>query len=618
MKERGSRVRTSEEKAVILVGPPNSGKTTLFNRLTHSHFEVVNYPGSTVDYSVGEVQGLKVYDTPGVYSLEPTSPDEEVTLHVLESFPEAPIILVLDATQYLRQVHLLRQVLSKGRSVLLVLTMNDILLKHGIRLHKDHLEKQLGIPVFLFDGTKGEGIEGIFEALQQAQPLALQVSREEWDKKNKALWQQVCGEKWDEWQLREKTDRWDQVLLHPFWGLVAFVLIMMVFFSSIFWLAQPFMDFVDLGFAFLAEKVSQWGGSSLWSLFLADGLIGGMGAVFVFVPQIFILFLGIGFLEDSGYLARAATIIDKPLSYLGLSGRSFVPLLSGFACAVPAILSSRSLKSRKERWIAVSIIPFMTCSARLPVYALLLSFLFMGDAAWKPGLALLGIYVFSIVLGGIAAFILNKLLKVSEESFFTMDLPLYRKPVLQVLLKTALLRTQAYIKKAGPMIFILSVLIWAASHFPYYKDLSTSEQVQKSVAGQVGQVLEPIFEPMGGDWRVGVGLMSAFAAREVFVSSLAIMFNVTEDVEEEGVRNSLLAKMKQAKNLQGEPVFTLSSVLGLILFFMIALQCVSTSTVVAKEMNSLKFALYQVISMNIIAYILTVALVQGLRTLGVP
>lgn len=365
------------------------------------------------------------------------------------------------------------------------------------------------------------------------------------------------------------------------------------------------MDLIDGGFSDLATWADETWPNSLWGNFLSQGIIASLGAVFVFVPQIFILFLGIGFLESTGYLARAATLIDRPFSKLGLSGRSFVPVLSGFACAVPAMMATRNLSSARDRWITNFIIPLMQCSARLPVFALLLAFIYKDEPGWKPGLAMAAIYFGGLLIGAIAAGIVHRILPDDKKSFFMMELPLYRLPKIKVLLRQCLQKTWAYIKRAGPIIFAFAVLIWLGVTFP---QTSEETQLEQSYMGQAGHLLEPIFKPMGVDWRVGVGLISAFAAREVFVSNLAVMFKVTGD--EDTLQDGLLETMRSATFPDGSPIFTLGSVIGLIVFFMIALQCMSTVGIAVKESGSWKFAISQLIVFNLVAYLLAVLIYQ--------
>jgi ferrous iron transport protein B len=616
---------------VALVGAPNCGKTTLYNWLTNSKFKTVNYPGATVEYAIGSAADrlghpFLFMDTPGTYSLFPKSSDEEVTLKALfeepQGIPVQKVICVVDGSQLERHLLLAEQIKESQFSFILVVTMSDILRKNKMNLKKNILEEKFQCPVVLFDGTLGAGLQEIVNELkvmpnQKAQrlvPWSEAVLEEKTSRMRE--WAALCYGQESLQKVYESTARADLWLLNPIFGLFFFFLIMATLFSSIFWLAKPFMDLVDVSFSWLVAQVIHLAPTSLLTDFIGHGLIASFGAVAIFAPQIFILFFGIGVLESSGYLARAATLIDKPFSKLGMSGRSFVPILSGFACAVPAMMATRNISSKRDRLITNFIIPLMTCSARLPVYALLLSLLFKDEPAWKPGLALAALYMGSLFVGGFAASILNRFLPRTEQSLFMMELPLYRLPRFRVLLQHCISRTRGYLFKAGPVIFVFAVLIWAGTTFPNYKSESPHEKMQTSYFAQAGKIIEPVFEPMGVDWRVGVGLMSAFAAREVFVSSLAMVFNVTDE-EESAQSHSLLKAMEDAKMPSGRPVFTAGSTLGLILFFMIALQCMSTFSVSIRENGSVRIAVFQLLVFNIVAYVLAIGVVQGFRWMGV-
>jgi ferrous iron transport protein B len=628
----------SEERVIALVGAPNSGKTTLYNWLTGSRFKTVNYPGATVEYSLGKLAphlgtGILAMDTPGTYSLHPKSADEVVTIKSIYENPEfgeaTGIIVVLDGTQLSRHLQLALQVKETGFPMIVVITMADLLRREGIEIDMDYLRKILGCPVLQFDGLLAGGL---LEIVAEAQKVPLDSFPKRpriWDFDELDLKMKECdriatealSHKTDSPEVRLKkivatTEKIDRLLLHPVLGLVMFMVIMGALFSSIFWLAAPFMDYVDQGFSFLNKVVGDLGPGTLWADFLANGVVSSFGAVLVFVPQIFILFFGIGLLESSGYLARAATLIDRPFSALGMSGRSFVPLLSGFACAVPAIIATRNISSSRDRWITSFVIPLMQCSARLPVYALLIAFLFHGESPIAAGLVFAALYLGSLFVGGLAAGVVNKFLPHNDNSFFMMELPIYRKPKMRVLLRQSLTRTMNYVKRAGPMIFVFAVIIWVGTNFPNYNIENPHDKLEQSYAGQLGKVIEPVVSPMGVDWRVGVGLISAFAAREVFVSSLAVTFNIADD-NEDTQQQSLLAQMSSAVNKSGEKVFTISSVIGLMIFFMIALQCMTTVAIQAKESGSIKMAVGQLVAFNVVAYVLVVVVVQGLRALGV-
>ena len=615
--------KNTKAKQIVLVGPPNSGKTTLFNWLTGFKHRVVNYPGSTVLLSLGQV--LKKYqlpvlltDSPGTYSLFPKSQDEQVTRKFL--FKEksiSAIILVLDASKLEIQLPLFFQLKEAGFPLVVALTMWDLLPEKTIYLNK--LKNSLGVPVIPINGLLGEGVNDLTKNLKdviskKADPIQ---ELKPWDQKK--LENSIDQSK----QIIKKTflkqdksslnlfasNSFDQFFLHPKKGLLLFACIMFGLFYSIFWFATPFMDLIDTTFSFLINKTNQtFSAYPILSNFLSHGVLASFGAVLVFVPQIFILFLGISLLEDTGYLARAVALMDGPLSKIGLSGRSFIPFLSGYACAIPAVLAARNLSSKREKLMTFFAIPFMTCSARLPVYALLLSFLFYGQSSWKPGLALSVIYAASFLLGMVSVFILNLFLKKESKEPFLLDLPIYRRPVLTKMLQNAKNRTKHYIIKAGPAIFFVALAIWLLSNFPMDASISSSERIQQSYAAQLGQLIEPLFQTMGLDWRVGVALIAAFAAREVFVSALVLVFSITEATKE--TTYSLLETMKSASHLDGSLIFTTASVTALIVFFMFSLQCLSTTALIYKESASLKLALVQLITLNILAYAMAVFVYQ--------
>ena len=627
-----------KKKCIALVGSPNSGKTTLYNWLTGSRFKTVNYPGATVEYSLGHLAPhlkfeVMAMDTPGTYSLQPKSADEMVTVKALYENPDVGtvdgVIVVVDGTQMSRHLLLAEQVRETGFPLILVITMADLLRKQGITVDLEYLRQKFQAPVVQFDGLLAGGLIDIVAAMEKVPVGVKPRAPLAWDFKmhdqklvecekmaHEALAHKTASVEEKLSKIHQTTERIDSILLHPWFGLLMFFGIMGALFSSIFWVAAPFMDAVDKSFSFLKEHVIAINDQALWTDFIGNGIVGSFGAVMVFVPQIFILFFCIGILESSGYLARAATLIDRPFSRLGMSGRSFVPILSGFACAVPAMIATRNISSTRDRWITTFVIPLMTCSARLPVYALLIAFLYHGESPWRAGFALASLYLGSLVVGGIAAGIVNKLIPEKDRAFFMMELPLYRKPKLRVLVRQSLTRTLSYVKRAGPAIFTFAVLIWVGTNFPRQTGNESAQQkLEKSYAGQVGHIIEPVVYPMGVDWRVGVGLISAFAAREVFVSSMAVVFDIT-DTNEETSQQSLLVQMKEATDRFGRKVFTTASIVSLLIFFMIALQCMSTFVVSLREMHSMKFALTQLAGFNLVAYVLAVGVYQSLNALG--
>lgn len=625
-----------------LVGSPNSGKTTLYNWLTGSNSKTVNYPGSTVEYNVGSLRkqlseringaDVTIVDTPGVYSLTPQSEDEQVTHDVLYTQNKIQqlngVIVVMDATQLSRHLMIAKQIVDSNYATIFVITMRDLIEKEASEIQLQDLKNELGANVILFDGILGRGLDEIINLLPKVQNQQEIKHHETWniEKQTQVIeWAENLAARTFVNRNEKKsaahfTHQADKILTHPILGLAVFFSIMTLLFASIYWAAAPVMDLID-GFFSSAAAAATENIDGLFGEFIGAGFIAAIGGVVIFVPQIFILFLGIGILESTGYLARVAALIDKPLSMVGLGGRSFVPLLSGFACSIPAIMATRNITSKKERLIAQSIIPFMTCSARLPVYALLISFLYGDENPLLAGFVMALMYFGAIVVGAIAANIISIFVKDTSKSRLIMELPLYRRPRFGYIIMQSLSKSKSFLTKAGPIVFGLALILWFATNFPRpevvpgQEPLSAVEIAKDSYASEIGQAVEPIFRPMGVDWRVGFGLISAFAAREVFVSSLALMFNITDE-DESAQQQGLLEAMKKATFENGEPIFTTASVVGIFIFFMIALQCTSTVGILKREMGSWKPALMQLFFSNLVAYCLAVSVVFVLKSFG--
>ncbi|NNG26865.1 MAG: ferrous iron transport protein B [Ignavibacteriaceae bacterium] len=670
---------TKELPLITLVGPPNSGKTTLFNLLSGKNVKTVNYPGSTVEYSASRLLSkfeinAKVVDSPGIISLHPNSPDEKVAINSLYSYSKPGtahlLINTVDVSQLSRHLLLSKQLIEAGFHIIIVLTMTDVLSRKGISISEQKLKDELKCDVISINGRTGSGLDKVISSVycnliileklvNKIQPLtAPDVEKDDVIQSFNEIEQiinrvsiEYCAENLPNMTEANKQlniigekigvngnspDRFtlkiDSFLLHKFWGFAAFILIMGLTFTSIFWLATPLMGLIDNAFGNLGEVVSSGLGTGWFSSLIADGIINGAGAVLVFVPQIIILFLILGILEDTGYLARGAMLIDKPLSKIGLNGRSFVPMVSGFACAIPAMLAARTIPNRRERLLTIFILPLMSCSARLPVYALLIAYLIPGDKPLLGGFILAGIYIFSILSSVIIAGVINKfrenLLKAEDNSSFILELPTYKIPKINSVIKNTYLSSREYLFRAGPIILLFSIIIWFATFFPDIdpqietQNLSQQEIVnlqstvrfENSYATQFGKLVQPVMTPLGMDWRVGVSLISAFAAREVFVSSLALIFNVTDD--EEG--NSILNSMEEATvGDTGQKLFTSATVTGLIIFFVFALQCLSTIAVSRKETGGWRIPILQVVMFTLIAYMATLVTVNGLRVIGV-
>lgn len=625
-----------------LVGSPNSGKTTLYNWLTGSRSKAVNYPGATVEYSIGTLRSglsqkwnnldLKIVDTPGVYSLTPQSEDEVVTFKTLfsknQSLEIDGVIVVVDATQLNRHLVLVRQLLKTGYPLLVVVTMADVVSKQKANLNLDILSRALGVATVAFDGVLGKGLDQIIQNLQkiistpakfsvQAPPVWTLAEQEAQLIQVQKIADEVIQSPHQPGESKDRSFVLDRFLLHPIFGFVFFFIFMTLLFASVYWLAKPIMDQVDQLFSFLSDHTTQLIPGLLGN-FLGEGLISAIGGVLIFIPQIFILFLGIGFLEASGYLARAAVLVDKPLSWIGLGGRSFVPILSGFACAIPALMATRNIASRKEKFLAQMIIPLMTCSARLPVYGLMIGFLYSDQQPLMAGMVMAILYFGALLMGAIASRLISILvLRSHKQSRLMMELPPYRRPRFRALLIQALTKAKSFSLRAGPIILVLALVLWFGTHFPRPEsgvEVSKSELATHSYAAQFGQAIEPVFKPLGVDWRVGFGLISAFAAREVFVSTLALVFNVEGDEEQQ--TQGLLSAMREAHFSDGSKIFTTASVVGILIFFMIALQCISTVGMIKKETGSWKIAFFQLVISNGVAYALAFVAVNTLKFFG--
>jgi ferrous iron transport protein B len=624
-----------EDQNVCLVGMPNAGKTTLMNALTGGNFKTANYPGVTVSLLRGRTKpefgaSRNLIDLPGVHSVIAPSPEEELAVQVIEGRhkkvkPDA-FVLVVDSTQLERHLKFAGLVARQKKPTVVALTMMDLLPRSRQVVDPVRLSETLGVPVIPVDPRTGKGMEDLIGALDLADAGATYSPNAlaELPREPVAAFMQVrnllrqSGSVMHSNEADSVTAKIDGIVLHKYLGFPVFFLVLVSLFASIFWAAKPFMDAVDKGFGIAGDLVTSIAPQSVIVRFLAEGVIGGVGVVAVFFPQIMILFFLMTLLEDSGYLARGATLVDRPLSVLGLHGRSFVPMLSGFACAIPAVFAARSIPARRERLLTIWILPLMSCSARLPVYSLLLAAL-LPAAAWKAGLSLAAIYISSLLVGALIAGLAARVfLKYRTPSLLAMELPAYRVPRMKPILKMTWARGSSYLQRAAVPIMIVSAILWLVSNFGSTSDRFIAPTPKdQSFAALLGHQMEPAMHPMGVDWRVGVGLISAFAAREVFVSSMAIVFHV-EDKDEQTQQEGLLQQMRTATFPgTGQLIFTPSSILGLIVFFFFSLQCFSTVAVVRKEMDSWRLAGLQLLFYTGLGYVLAVICVQSLRAIGI-
>ncbi|MHC5209565.1 MAG: ferrous iron transport protein B [Planctomycetota bacterium] len=741
---------------IAVAGNPNSGKTTLFNRLTGANAKVGNYPGVTVERREGVMhlpdgQQLVVLDIPGTYSLSARSAEEQIaitTVAGLNPFSEPDVVIVVvDSTQLARNLYLALQVLELRLKVVLALNMNDIVRKARMQIDAEGLSQALGgVPVVPISASRGEGIAelkaaviGLLEAPEpvpaDALPaldgaaLSADVAAVEpliprgWGRgditRRRALaaWALVSidtdDELWDvpadlrrtvlerhelagredrdidltvvsaryRWidehlprfvskvpsSLRRVTDAVDKVLIHPLVGFLLFVLLMSVVFESLFTWSAPAIDFVNTAVAAVAEGARAVLPAGLLRDFLTEGVINGVGAVLAFLPQILLLFLFISLMEDSGYMARAAFLMDRIMKAIGLTGRAFVPMISGFACAIPAIMATRTMERKRDRMLTMMVIPIMTCSARLPVYTLVIGALY--PAPSEPGgtvagffslqaLLMVAMYMFSTVLALVAAAVLGRTVFKGHSVPLLLELPPYRMPSPRSVLRMMWERSRLFVTEAGSVILVCTIALWVLLAFPRDVDSSRdwaaeaaalragrlpagaaapvgadgsirdvvqeelarlaaaerAERLQKSYGGRLGRLIEPVIAPLGFDWKIGVGLIGAFAAREVFVSTMGVVYGMGADTDE--TSQPLRERLHQEHWPDGRRVYTPLVGLSLMVFFALAAQCMSTLAVVRRETRSWGWPIFLFSYMTALAWVASFATYQIGISLG--
>ncbi len=598
-------------KDVLVVGSPNSGKTLLFNRLTGLKQKVANFPGVTVSTHAGVASfdpSLQLVDFPGVYSLHTISGEEEVAVRAFQqaiktSEQTKSVLCVLDATRLEKGLFFALQVreacIAAGLPFVVACNMIDILDKHQLTLDIDGLGRELGAPVIGLSAKSGCGIERLQEVLSAnntsvPKPDPKLLARDEgWERNRAEQLAHAYGPKGD--LLLKSHSRLDDFFLHSVTGGAAFFVIMFSLFQAIFTWASPMMDAVESLLGWSAEVVVPFISNDIAADFVRDAIFGGVGAFLVFVPQIFVLTLVVGTLEDSGYLARAAVICHRPLNAFGLTGKSFVPMLSGVACAIPAIYAARTIESPRKRWLTYMAIPLMPCSARLPVYALLIAAFIpnetiAGGLLGLQGLAMFGIYLFGIVTALLVTAVISRVTpQKAQDAPFVLEMPPYRIPSWQSILRGAVERAGYFVKKAGPVIFWITMVIWFLGYFP-----NQGQDLSQSYLATVGRLIEPLFQPLGLDWKYGIAILASFVAREVFVGTLGTLYGI-EDATENVV--SLATRVQDS----GMP---LASGVALLVFFAVAAQCVSTLATLYREGGSAKLPLQLLVGYGLLSYAL--------------
>ncbi|NDY96847.1 ferrous iron transporter B [Wenzhouxiangella limi] len=625
---------TAGARRLLFAGNPNAGKTTLFNRLTGLKARTSNHIGTTVEVRKARViwqgQPVEMVDLPGLYGLDNHSAEERVAAEYIESSLADPaidltVVMVADATNLERSLYLAGQLRERCDSLVIALNMTDLTRRRGIELDCQHLAIELGASVVPVSARSGEGLDELRDALVAGAecaangcPACLACSGCK-PAKRYAWAEQVNERAGGKGLVRDSrlTQVLDDWLTHPVYGLAAFILVMGALFQSIFMLAETPMNWIDTGFASLGAAAAGWLPDNLLGSFVVDGVIAGLGGTLIFLPQIFILFLLISVLEDTGYLARAAFVVDRYMARAGLPGRAFVPMLSAHACAIPAIMSTRTIDNPRDRLATMLVLPLFSCSARIPVYIMVTAMLF-ADQPLLAGAVFAGAYFLGIVAAFAAAVVIRGTLLKGRPNPLLIELPTYKRPHLQTALTTAIDRSGLFLRRAATLILTISVILWALGTFPRLDPeqlpAATAEQVEQlqaeqaaperidavvaaaqleySFAGRLGKTIEPVFAPLGFDWQISVGVLASFAAREVIASTLSVLYGMGGDGEEDpdSIGERLRDNVSPAAGL------------SLLVFFVLAMQCLPTQVITRRETGTWRWPLFQLGYMSVLAY----------------
>jgi len=698
---------------VALVGNPNTGKSTLFNRLTGLNQKIGNFPGITVDKKTGftklaDGKEAEVIDLPGTYSLYPKSSDESIVFQVLadknnNSHPDV-IVLIADASNLKRNMLLYSQVADLGIPIILALNMIDLSAKQGIEINLDKLSEKLGIQVVSISARNNIGIDKLKQTIANTNEIATQYqdvdvnflapeainaikaklnSNNDYyalqvlhqhehltfftDKEQEEIEGIEQSHHFESAKIQaaetiarykhlstilsdvvidngtEKkfsfSDKLDAILTHKVWGFAIFLLILFVIFNAIFaWSSYP-MEWIETGFGFITSIGHEYLPAGMLTDLLLDGVIAGLGGIFVFIPQIAILFAFISILEDTGYMARVTFMMDKVMSKVGLNGKSVVPMIGGLACAVPSIMAARNIENWKDRMITIMVTPLVSCSARLPVYILIISLIIPSKTVLGvfnlQGLALMVMYLVGIVAAVLVAWVMKFIIKTKERSYFIMELPVYRMPRWKNVFYTMYEKSKTFVFEAGKVIIAISIILWVMASFApgdrfesidkkyesaladtskntdHIKTLVATEKLENSYVGILGHWIEPAIRPLGYDWKIGIGLITSFAAREAFVGTMATIYSVDGgDEDTSTIRERMSASVN---NRTGLPVYTFATGISLMLFYAFAMQCMSTVAIVYRETKGWKWPVIQLVYMTAMAYVAALVAYQLLK-----
>jgi len=637
-----SDLKDAEKVRLILVGNPNSGKSSLFNSLTGLNQRVGNFPGVTVEKKVGDFsinQSLKaeIIDLPGTYSLSPRSEDEQVTFDYLsdksrKDLPEV-MVVIADASNLKRNLLLASQLIDLEVPTVIALNMMDIVQRNQQEIDVKGLSKDLGVPIIPMNARIGKGIDELKEAIADFEYKppkkfienhqsrdGLENTVERFGKIKAIVAKRLVDE--GESTTGKITRKIDKLLVHPIWGYFIFLLILFMMFQAIFsWSNLP-MDWIENGFLVFGQWLGKILPEGVLSDLLVDGVLAGLGGIIIFIPQITLLFTFIAILEDTGYLARVSYLMDALLKRFGLNGRSIIPLLGGAACAVPAIMSARTISNKKERLLTIFVTPLISCSARIPVYTLLIALIIPAEKQlWSfnlQGIVMMALYLLGFIAALGTSLVMKYWVKSDERSHFIMELPIYRQPRWKNVFMTIYNKVRLFLVEAGKIIIAVSIILWVLSSYgpgdkmteidEKYQDIGAfedqsdqiaSEKLEASYAGHLGKAIEPVIEPLGFDWKIGISIITSFAAREVFVGTMATLYSVGDS------ENAISIKEKMAKAQDpetGEKVYTKATGYSLLVFYAFALQCMATVAIVVKETGGWKWPIIQLVYMGLLAY----------------